>query len=205
MAQKKKLLNKTITIKKKKKNKKKNVKLLQSSVEKFKLIENDNVKLQNNIKEMESKIKELEEQLLRNAANFENSKKILYKENEKKIEQDRVRIFTDLIDIVDNFDRAIEHFDAIDDKSKIIDGIKMIDKQFHDYFEKFKIKKFSSKGEKFDPSIHEAISVQSNPDFNDGEIIEEIAKGYKMNDRIIRHAKVIVNQNLKNNDINNND
>ncbi len=202
MAKKKRINTKEVKLKK---NRKKKTRLIEDKSEHYKLIENENMKLKQEIEELKQENKDLKENLLRKAADFENAKKIFLKDSDKRIENEKVKIFTELIEIIDNFDRAIEHLESSEDKDKVLEGIKMIDKHFHSYLEKFDIKKFISKGTTFDPSIHEAISVVSRNDAKDGEIVEEVSKGYKMKDKILRHAKVIVNQKNENNEYENND
>lgn len=188
---------------KKRKNIAKAVKLIEKEKEReeitsetgnMKLIEDENKKLNEKIEELNEKLKEANDKLLRHAAETENAKKILKKDVEQTIEHANMKFVKELISVLDNFDRAVEALEKTDDKEKTIEGIKMIDKQFHQFFEKFNIFSFSADGEQFDPQMHEAISAVNDSGKKDGVVVSVYAKGYKMNDRIIRPAKVVVNK-----------
>lgn len=138
--------------------------------------------------------KELKDKLLRKAADFENARKLMKKETDSHINGYVERIFSDMISILDDFDRAIEHYEKSGNTEETIKGLKMIDANFHRYLERFGITRFSSIGDKFDPSMHEAISIGNDSEKEDGIIIEEINKGYRLKDKTLRPAKVVVNQ-----------
>ncbi|MGE3062458.1 MAG: nucleotide exchange factor GrpE [bacterium] len=180
------------------------IKLIGKSEKKMELLTSDanNLKQldeekQNLIKLLEQKDTELKEQrdsFMRKLAESENAKRLQKKETEHMIENSTFKLFKEILAVVDNFDRAIEHAVKTDDKEKIIDGIRMIDKQFHQVFEKLGVTQFESRGQKFDPSKHEAISVVSNTSLSDGEVVEEHQRGYMYGDKILRAAKVVVNK-----------
>lgn len=138
--------------------------------------------------------RELKDKLLRKAADYENARKLMKKETDSHISGYVERIFSDMISILDDFDRAIDHYERSGNTEETIKGLKMIDANFHRYLEKFGITRFSSLGDKFDPSMHEAISIGNDNEKEDGIIIEEINKGYRLKDKTLRPAKVIVNQ-----------
>lgn len=188
---------------KKRKNIAKSVKLIEKEKEcekivsesgDMKLIEDENRKLNDKIEELKEKLKDVNDKLLRNAAEAENAKKILKKDVEQTIEYANLKFVKELISVLDNFDRAVDALEKTDDKEKTIEGIKMIDKQFHQFFEKFNIYSFNAEGEQFDPQMHEAISAVNDSHKKDGAVVSVYAKGYRMNDRIIRPAKVVVNK-----------
>jgi len=165
-----------------------------SDIEGIKLLEDENVKMNQKIVDLENQLKEASNKLLRNAAETENAKKIIKKETDQIVEYANLKFIKELINVMDNFDRAIEALEKTEEKNKIIEGIKMIDKQFHQFFEKFNVISYSAEGAQFDPQVHEAISAMNDRSKKDGVVINEFAKGYKMNERVIRPAKVIVNK-----------
>ncbi len=185
-----------------KKQKVSSIKLINGSLnDEFTLLEDDNIKYSNEKEKMKNDIKSLSDEIaalkdnsLRKAADFENSKKIMKKEMDSQIKTNAESIFIEIIDILDNFDRAIEHFEKSDNNVEILKGIKLIDKNFHDLLGKFEIETFPSIDKKFDPIHHEAISVRNDDSKKDGIILEELVKGYKFKKKTLRPAKVIVNQ-----------
>ncbi len=185
-----------------KKKKMSSIKLIDGTLnDEFALLEDDHIKYSNEKEKMENdnkllsdEIAVLKDGLLRKAADFENSKKIMKKEMDSKIKTYAENIFIEIIDILDNFDRAIEHFEKSDNNEEILKGIKLIDKNFHELLDKFEVKTFSSMDKKFDPTHHEAVSVKNDNSKKDGIVLEELAKGYTFKKKTLRPAKVIVNQ-----------
>ncbi len=147
--------------------------------------------------ELKESVLSLKDQLLRKAADYENARKIMLKERDSHINGYVDKILSEIITVLDDFDRAIIHYDKTSNTEETMKGIIMIDSNFHKLLERFNVMRFSSIGEKFDPSFHEAISVGNDISKQDGIILEELAKGYKINDKILRPAKVIVNQNIE--------
>ncbi len=193
MSKKRKIIAKDIKVSSRKAR---NIKLLDSQGGNAGLIEDLTKKAAEQIEALQKENTELKDRLLRKAAEFDNAKKIIDKDVKTTIESKTAVIFRELIDILDNFDRAIEHMNNGNgnDMESILEGIKKIDKRFHDFLEKSGIEQFSAQGNRFDPTMHEAISVTTNPGIEDGIVIEEFVKGYKFNGRVIRPARVIVNK-----------
>lgn len=193
MSKKKKIYNKEIKLL----NKEKKIKLIEDKSERLRILEDENIKLKNEVESLKSeleKFKELNDKYLRKIAEFENHKKILKKEYEKEFEDRMAGIMNEILDVIDNFDRAIDSLQKTEDKNSVIDGIVMIDKKFHQVLEKIGIKKIESHGEPFDPAKHDAISIVSLPDIPDGRIVEVCQRGYFMGEKVLRPSKVIVNR-----------
>uniref|UniRef100_A0A7C3N8T3 Protein GrpE n=1 Tax=candidate division WOR-3 bacterium TaxID=2052148 RepID=A0A7C3N8T3_UNCW3 len=199
MAKKRRIVNKEIKLL----NKSKKTDLIEDKGEKVKLLEDDNQKLKEEIDTLKTQIKELNDKYLRKIAEYENQKKLLKKEFENISEEKIVKMLKEILNVVDNFDRAIDAFNKTDDKKSIIDGLKMIDNQFHQVLEKVGVSKLECKGESFDPSKHEALSVICKNELPDGVVVEECQRGYCYNSKVIRPAKVIVNKKDEDNEINN--
>ena len=189
MSKKRRITNKEIKLLDKEKKK---VELLSS--EPMKLLTDDTQAVKKAVEQKELELKEQKEMFLRKLAESENSKRIMRKETDMLIENANIKFLKEVLGVVDNFDRAVESAHLTDDKERIIEGIKLIDRQFHQVFEKMGVKAYESKGERFDPSKHEAISVQTNTKYQDGIVIEEHQKGYTFSGRVLRPAKVIVNK-----------
>lgn len=164
--------------------------------EKHLQIEDLSAKAEELLEKLRSENSDLKDRLLRNAAEYENSRKLIEKETRSTIESSMAGMFREMIDILDNFDRAIDHMNNGNgtDKESIMEGIKKIDRRFHDFLEKFGVEPYSADGQRFDPSLHEAISVTTNPDLPDGQVIEEFVKGYRFRGKVLRPSRVVVNK-----------
>ncbi len=149
------------------------------------------------IASLEKQNAELQDQFLRKSADFENYRKRMFKEKQEAFDYANTNILTDLITVLDDFDRAIAagvdaDGNAVTDLKPVVDGIGMINKQLHGLLEaKYNLNAYGEKGDIFDHDKHEAIAT------NAGEVDESICsevylKGYMLKDRVIRPAKVMV-------------
>ncbi|MEA3305385.1 MAG: nucleotide exchange factor GrpE [Candidatus Omnitrophota bacterium] len=146
-------------------------------------------KLKESVKSAEG----FQDKYLRAHAELDNARKRLIKEKEEYTRFANEDLLSDILYIVDNFDRAITHMNAAQKIESILDGINMILKQFHAFLERNGLKKIESIGKKFNPQIHEAIEHVEIPDEKKaGVVIEEIQTGYMLNDRLLRPAVVKV-------------
>lgn len=128
-------------------------------------------------------------------AEYDNVSRRMEKEKSDNIRFANETLIMRLFPIMDNFDMAIGAMDKAEDKDAVLEGIKMVQKQFHAVLEECGVKKISSEGEDFDPEIHEAFGVEKTADAEENTVIKELRSGYKLNDRLIRPAQVIVAQN----------
>ena len=136
----------------------------------------------------QSQYSELLEKHLRLAADLENIRRRSYQEVEMKVTYAVTNFARDLLEISDNFERAISAQDG-----QIPEGILQIKRQLENALEKQGITAFSSPGERFDPTLHEAIAYVPS-DEPEGTVIDEVSRGYTRNDRVIRCAKVTVSK-----------
>ena len=142
--------------------------------------------------ELEKQNAELKDNYLRKVADFDNYRKRMIKEKQDAFDYANTAILTDLVAILDDFDRGITAAESATDVSTVVDGIKMINKQMHGFLDsKYNLTCYCEKGDAFDPNIHEAIaSVPA--DVQEPVCAEVYLKGYKLKDRVIRPAKVMV-------------
>lgn len=133
---------------------------------------------------------EINDKYLRLAAEFENYKKRTAREYSRLIETAESSLILELLQIVDDFGRALKH----DDNEKVTfrQGIEMIAVKLDEILERRGVKPIESVGKQFDPNYHEAILQTEVEDNDDGIILEEVQTGYFFNDRVLRPAKVIV-------------
>lgn len=144
------------------------------------------------IAKLEAENADLKDQLLRRAADFDNYRKRTMKEKQDAFDYGNASLLSDLLDSLDNFDRTVEAAKDTTDVKSMAEGIKMINKNLVSMLEnKYNLSSFGAKGEEFDPDLHEAIG--SMPGKVEKEELGEVyLKGYKLKDRVIRHAKVMV-------------
>ena len=135
------------------------------------------------------RLKDTHERLLRTAADLENYKKRAAKEKDEIKKFGIEALLRDFLPVADGIERALEH--ALKDPSSVIEGLKLVQKQFGDAFGKHGVKGFDSIGQLFDPTKHEAL-MQQESDAPPNTVVGEIARGYNLNDRLVRPAAVIV-------------
>ena len=141
------------------------------------------------LEEKENLLKEKEERYLRMYAEFENYKKRTEKEKQNTALYAKADVVEMLLPVIDSMENAIA-IETADENLK--QGISLMFEQIRMFLEKNGVEEIGKVGEKFNPELHEAISIQEVENANSGEIISVFRKGYKIKDRIIRHAMVIV-------------
>ena len=143
--------------------------------------------------ELERELAEVREQLLRKSADFENYRKRMLREKEEFISYANRELLLDLVPIIDDFERAIRSSEESRDYDAFHDGIVMIEKQFTSMLErKWKLTRFDSVGEVFDPQRHEAMMAEEVVGHEHSVVLEDFQKGYLLNERVLRPAKVKV-------------
>jgi molecular chaperone GrpE len=157
------------------------------------------------VEELEQKLAEKDKQLqdaiarYRGAsAEFDESRLRMRREIAKDIERGRREILADLLDVVDNLDRALDaaRSNAAPDRiDTLLQGVEMVRRQFLAKLEGFGVKRIESEGQRFDPTLHEAVSAvpAATPD-QDGTIVGVIRHGYRIGEDVLRPAAVAVAQ-----------
>ena len=147
---------------------------------------------------LEKKIEELNDKLLRSLAENQNLRKIHEKEREDLIKYSSSSFAREILNLADNLERAFGLFKdnpkfKSDEFKDTMLGIELIEKELINSFDKNGIKSFESVGKKFDPNFHQALNeVESEQE--DGIVINEIQKGYMLNDRLLRPALVSISK-----------
>ena len=147
--------------------------------------------------QLEKEVAQLKDDLLRGRAEMENMKKRLSKHHEESFKNTIKTLLLDIVELLDNFERALEasstSSDGQDNNSSIIEGIKMIETQFIQVLEtKWKVSRFDSVDTDFDPNKHEAMLKEVNKDIEKSMVSMEFSKGYMFENQILRPAKVKV-------------
>ena len=128
-------------------------------------------------------------------AEFENFRKRTLKEKSELIKNAGESAFKGLLPIVDDFERALKATENSDDASSVREGMELIYKKLKKYMEQNGVKEMDPEDREFDADKHEAISAVPVPDESlKGKILDTVEKGYTINDKVLRHAKVVVGQ-----------
>ena len=129
------------------------------------------------------------------AAEFDNYRKRTLKEKQEMLKNGAERAMLELLPVVDDFERAIDAMDKSEDIDSMKEGVKLIYNKFVKYLEHNNVKPIESTGKDFDADIHEAITMFPAPSEDmKGKVVDTPLKGYMINDKVLRHAKVVVGQ-----------
>ena len=143
----------------------------------------------------EDQINELNDKYLRLYSEFDNYRKRTSKERLELFKTAGQDILTDLLPVLDDFDRAMQNMDSSEESEAIQTGINLIYNKFKSVLENKGLKHFKSIETEFDPEVHEAITKIPAPSKKlKGKVVDEIEKGYMLNDKVIRFAKVVVGE-----------
>jgi molecular chaperone GrpE len=134
------------------------------------------------------------DRLLRTAADFENFKKRAAREKQDAVKYANHALIDKLVPILDNLDSALAAVQnaPVDNTASLHEGIVMIHQQFKKALAEAGVEEVDATGRKFDPNWHEAVSQQESADAPEGQVIAQLRKGYKLQDRLLRPASVVV-------------
>lgn len=148
--------------------------------------------LEKQVEELTKANAELKDNVLRRAADFENYRKRAIQEKQDAFDYANTSLLKDLLDSLDNFDRTVEAAANATDPKVIADGVTMINKNLVSMLEnKYNLVAYGEAGDAFDPDFHEAIGSSQDP-VAEPVLKAVYLKGYKLKNRVIRHAKVMV-------------
>jgi molecular chaperone GrpE len=132
----------------------------------------------------------LQDRLLRTAAEFDNYRKRMDRERRELSEYAATDVLTDLLPIVDNLERALQAPAAADDAFR--KGVELILKQMFDVLRKRNVRPIEAAGQMFDPNFHNAVIHEASDEHREGEVMQELQRGYMIGDRLLRPAMVKV-------------
>ncbi len=146
----------------------------------------------NELDKLKTEYENLNNQYIRLAADFDNYRKRQAQEREALLKFGAQECLKKVIEVVDNFDRAIESVENIDNVEKMKETFYILNKQLNDSLTKLGLEQIKSIGEKFDPNLHEAVMQTQTEEYPEETIIKELQKGYKVGDKVLRPAMVDV-------------
>lgn len=153
-------------------------------------------KLQKELEETKAQLEKEKKEYLFLMAEFDNFRKRTLKEKSELIKNGGESAMKGLLPIIDDFERSIQAINDSSDASSIKEGVELIYNKFLKYLEQNGVSVIESdKGTDFDTELHEAVTTfPAGDDSLKGKVIDTVQKGYKLHDKVIRHAKVVVGQ-----------
>ena len=147
------------------------------------------------LEKVQEEIADLKDKWLRSVAEFENYRKRTLKERAELILNGGEKVITAILPIIDDMERAIENGAKTDDPEVLREGMSLIHQKFMKTLEAQGVSKIETENADFDTDVHEAVAmVPGMGDDKKGKVIDCLQQGYKLNDKVIRHAKVAVGQ-----------
>ena len=149
------------------------------------------------IESLQAKVASLEDAVLRGKADFQNLQKRGAKERAEAIRYANAELMQSLLGVVDDFERSLSAAESSDNAKAVVDGVRLVYENFMKALRACGLETINALHEPFDPHVHEAVMQQPSEDHQAGTVIEEIARGYRLRERILRPTKVIVAQAVK--------
>lgn len=141
------------------------------------------------IAELTKKCDDLNEKYMRTLAEYDNYRKRTIKEKESIYPEAKATVVSKFLDVMDNFERALN---SAENKDSFYDGVLMLKKQMDDVLSSLGVEEIKAVGEEFDPIYHNAVMHVEDENLGENIVAEELQKGYKIGDRIVRHSMVKV-------------
>lgn len=149
--------------------------------------------LEAEIEKLKEENSSLKDQYLRKHADFENFRRRMNKEKQDSIKYGNQGLLKDLIEVIDNFERAIKASEDSQDMESFREGIAMIEQQFANMLKtNWGLEKIEAVGQEFDANMHEALMMEDSEEFEVNTVLEDFQTGYKLRDRVLRPSKVKV-------------
>lgn len=155
--------------------------------------ENENIEKE--LERLRIECEDLADKNLRLIAEFDNYRKRMLKEKTELLKNASESVLVNLLPLVDDFERALQAIETTDDINAIKEGVQLIYNKFINFLQQYNVKEIPTIHQEFDTQLHEAVSTTPAPNEDlKGKIVDCVLKGYTLNDKVIRHAKVIVGE-----------
>ena len=150
--------------------------------------------LEQAVVEKEEALKEINNKYLYLQADFENFKRIKAKEKEDVLKFGNEVLIKELLPVIDNLERALDHAARNEENKGIIDGVQLTLKELLKVLQKAGVEQVEAVGTKFDPNVHEALFQEEREDMEPDIVVSELQKGYTLNGRLMRASRVSVSK-----------
>ncbi len=139
---------------------------------------------------------QLKERWVRLQADFDNHRKRMLREKQETLSYGHENVVKDLLPVVDNLERAIEHAEASSgaDFEGMLQGVELVRRELLGALAKHGVEGIEAEGEAFDPNVHEALAQVEEPNVEAGRVARVLQKGYRLRDRLLRPARVMVSK-----------
>lgn len=152
-------------------------------------------KAEEQLEKTEQELLELKDRHIRLQAEFDNYRKRTLKERIELLKTASEGLLISILPIIDDFDRAMQTLDLVEEENHATDGIKLIYSKFQDFLKQNGVKEIEAKGQTFDTDLHEAITKTPAPTKElVGKNVDVVQKGYYLNDKVIRFSKVVIGE-----------
>ncbi|WP_150464472.1 nucleotide exchange factor GrpE [Francisella sp. XLW-1] len=152
-------------------------------------------KVKDTIKELEGTCDSFKDEALRAKAEMENIRKRAERDVSNARKFGIEKFAKELLPVIDSIEQALKHEVKLEEAIAMKEGIELTSKMLVDILKKNGLEELDPKGEKFDPNIHEAMAMVPNPELEDNIIFDVFQKGYMLNGRVVRAAKVVIVKN----------
>ncbi|MEN6356473.1 MAG: nucleotide exchange factor GrpE [Armatimonadota bacterium] len=148
--------------------------------------------LQAEIDKLQSDIREAQDKYVRTLADFDNYRKRQREETARSCDYARIEVISTLLPIIDNFERSVQAAEENNSYEALVEGVSLTLRQLHDMLTKQGVEPIDSVGQEFNPELHEALMRVETDDYPENTIVDELEKGYTLNGRVLRPARVRV-------------
>lgn len=155
-------------------------------------IEDETVQLRNELTQALSDTKVHQEQYLRTLADMENLRKRTQREKEELAKFANENILREILPVIDNLERAVEHAEQAESNDGLFEGVQMTLTQFSQLLGKFGVESVEAVGQIFDPAYHQAMGQMESEEHPVNTVVQQMQKGYQLNERLLRPAFVML-------------
>lgn len=155
--------------------------------------------LSEKVETLQAERDELNDRVLRKAAEFENYRRRMDREKKRRHEAGMLEVIEPILEVLDDFERSIDAAEELQETQdpqsayeSLKGGVEMVFRKFRDTLETLGVEPIEAEGKPFDEELHEAMMRQPSEEAEPGTVLQEIRKGYRMDDRVIRHSRVVV-------------
>ena len=154
---------------------------------------NDPLEEESELQKLSMELQEMKDKYLRKVAEFDNYKKRIARERMELIQTAGKEVITDLLEVLDDCERAEKQMSATENAEQLKEGVLLVFNKLRNILTAKGLRPMESLNKDFNPDLHEAITeIPAPSEKMKGKVVDEIEKGYYLNDKIIRHAKVVV-------------
>ncbi len=155
--------------------------------------------LREKVEALEEERDELNDRILRKSAEFENYRRRMDREKRRRHRSGMLEVIEPMLEVIDDFERSIDAAEDLQERQdpkkayeSLKGGVEMVFRKFRDTLENLGVEPIEAEGKPFDEELHEAMMRQPSEDEEPGTVLQEIRTGYRMDDRVVRHSRVVV-------------